>query len=107
MIIMVGSPGAGKSYFASNVLGCHDMYIIVNRDTLGSWQNCMNETQRFLSHSSSCIVIDNTNPDKASRKRFIDIAKSYNIPCRIFLMNVSKEHAKHNNKVSLYKLSII
>lgn len=102
MVIMVGSPGSGKSYFAYNKLGCHGLVKIINRDTIGSMQKCVNVAKEYLTRRSDSVVIDNTNPDIESRKRFIDVAKSLNIPCRIFLMNVSKEHAKHNNKVSIY-----
>ncbi|CAH1736188.1 unnamed protein product [Aphis gossypii] len=101
MIIMVGCPGSGKSYFASNNLFFHDHMKIISRDTLGSWQKCVAMTKKYLSGSSRSIIIDNTNPDIESRKRFIDIAKSFKIPCRVFLMNVSKDHGKHNNKVSI------
>ncbi|XP_060852447.1 LOW QUALITY PROTEIN: uncharacterized protein F21D5.5-like [Rhopalosiphum padi] len=99
MIIMVGCPGSGKSYFASNNLLCHDRNMkIINRDTLGSWQKCVAEAKKYLSCNNYSVVIDNTNPDIDSRKRFIDLAKSLKIPCRAFLMNVSKDHGKHNNK---------
>ncbi|XP_022180133.1 uncharacterized protein F21D5.5-like [Myzus persicae] len=98
MIIMVGCPGSGKSYFASNKLFCHDRMKIINRDTLGSWQKCISEAKKYLSGVSWSVVIDNTNPDVESRKRFIDLAKSLKVPCRVFLMNVSKDHGKHNNK---------
>jgi len=99
---MVGCPGSGKSYFASNNLLCHDRNMkIINRDTLGSWQKCVAEAKKYLSCNNYSVVIDNTNPDIDSRKRFIDLAKSLKIPCRAFLMNVSKDHGKHNNKVSI------
>lgn len=101
MIIMVGSPGSGKSHFASNKLGCHGRMKIVSRDTLGTWQKCVDKAREYLTKSNGSVVIDNLNPDVESRKRFIEVAKSLNIPCRVFLMNVSKEHAKHNNKVNI------
>lgn len=100
MIIMVGCPGSGKSYFASNKLGHRDRTKIISRDALGSYQKCLNEAQVYLKRSEICVVIDNTNPTVESRKRFIDLAKSMNVPVRVLLMNTSKEHAKHNNKVS-------
>lgn len=105
MIIMVGSPGSGKSYFASNILACHGRMKIISRDTLGTWQKCVSEAKEYLNKYTVGVVIDNTNPDVESRKRFIDIAKSMNIPCRVLLMNVSKEHARHNNKVSYKTLA--
>lgn len=97
---MVGSPGSGKSYFVSNKLACHGRMKIISRDILNSWQKCASEVTKCFENASRSVVIDNTNPDIISRKRFIDIANNFNIPCRIFLMNVSKEHALHNNKVS-------
>ncbi|XP_050063519.1 uncharacterized protein F21D5.5-like isoform X2 [Aphis gossypii] len=102
MIIMVGCPGSGKSYFAVNNLFCHDRMKIINKDTLGSWQKCIAKTTKYLSNGSVSVVIDNTNPDIESRKQFIDIAKIYKIPCRVFLMKVSKEHGKHNNKLKIH-----
>jgi len=99
---MVGCPSSGKSYFVANKLFCHDRIKIINRDTLGSWQKCIAKTIKYLS-SSGCVsvVIDNRHPDVASRKQFIELAKNLKVPCRVFLMKVSKEHAKHNNKVSV------
>jgi len=101
MIIMVGCPGSGKSYFAANKLICHDRMKIINRDILGSWQKCIAKTTKYLRSGSVSVVIDNRHPDVASRKQFIEIAKDLKVPCRVFLMKVSKEHAKHNNKVSV------
>ncbi|XP_060859894.1 uncharacterized protein F21D5.5-like [Metopolophium dirhodum] len=98
MIIMVGCPGSGKSYFAANKLICHDRMKIINRDILGSWQKCIAKTIKYLSSGSLSVVIDNRHPDVASRKQFIEIAKNLKVPCRVFLMKVSKEHAKHNSK---------
>lgn len=100
MIIMVGSPGSGKSFFSTNKIGCHGRVQIISRDTLGTWQKCVKEAYRYLKKCS--VVIDNTNPNKESRKRFIDVAKQFRVPCRVFIMNISKEHAKHNNKVSIF-----
>jgi len=102
---MVGCPGSGKSYFAVNNLFCHDRMKIINRDTLGSWQKCIAKTTKYLSSGSVSVVIDHTNPDVESRKRFIDIAKMFKIPCRVFLMKVSKEHGKHNNKVRVITIT--
>lgn len=92
---MVGSPGSGKSHFAKNYL---KEYAYVNRDTLGSWQKCIIAVQQYLNQGKS-IVVDNTNPDSASRQRYIEIAKKHNVPVRCFVMTTSIEHAKHNNKV--------
>lgn len=92
---MVGSPGSGKSHFAQNYL---KEYGYVNRDTLRNWQKCITAVQQYLNQGKS-IVVDNTNPDPASRQRYIEIAKKRNIPVRCFVMTTTIEHAKHNNKV--------
>lgn len=96
---MVGSPGSGKTHFATNYLKDHHY---VNRDKLGSWQKCVAAMESALSEGKS-VVIDNTNPDVASRKRFIDAAKVHGVPVRCFVMNTDKEHARHNNRVEFKK----
>lgn len=96
VIIMVGSPGSGKSHYCKEniVIGG---YAYANRDTMGSWQACVKMLEKSLQRKQS-VVIDNTNPDKTTRKRYIDVIKKYNVPCRCFLMNTSPEHSKHNNR---------
>lgn len=92
---MVGSPGSGKSHFAKHYL---KEYEYVNRDILGSWQKCIAKVEQYLNQGKS-VVVDNTNPDLASRQRYTEITKKHNVPIRCFVMTTSPEHAKHNNKV--------
>ncbi|XP_043494941.1 uncharacterized protein F21D5.5 isoform X2 [Polistes fuscatus] len=94
VILMVGSPGSGKSHFTKLYLTDYDY---INRDTLGSWQKCISTMEQSLIKGKR-VVIDNTNPNPVSRERYITVAKKYNIPIRCFLMTTSNEHAKHNNK---------
>ncbi|XP_046824557.1 uncharacterized protein F21D5.5 isoform X2 [Vespa crabro] len=94
IILMVGSPGSGKSHFTKLYLSEYDY---INRDTLGSWQKCISAMEQSLIQGKR-VVIDNTNPDPASRERYIVVAKKYSIPVRCFLMTTSTEHAKHNNR---------
>ncbi|KAK7793051.1 hypothetical protein R5R35_004477 [Gryllus longicercus] len=96
VIILVGSPGSGKSHFAKSYL-IRKGYIHVNRDTLGSWQKCVSELEKGLAQGKS-VVVDNTSPDKESRKRFVNAAKKFNVPCRCFVLNTSLAQAKHNNR---------
>ena len=96
LIILCGFPGSGKSYFASTVLSKLG-YKIANRDTLGSWQKCAALVEQSLKDGDH-VVVDNTNPDKESRGRYIKIANQLKVPARCFMMNVSKDHARHNNK---------
>lgn len=94
LIVMVGLPGSGKSHFARKNLQPLG-YEIINRDIIGNNQKCLKMCQEKLKDKQSC-VIDNTNIDIESRKRFIDIAKAIGVPCRCFLMNSSFDQIKHN-----------
>lgn len=94
MIIVVGLPGSGKSHFCNAVLSPKG-YRVANADTLGSTQACLTACQKALSSGRSCIV-DNTNVDVASRKKFLALAAEMKIPCRCFVMNVTPTQAKHN-----------
>ncbi|XP_026172097.1 bifunctional polynucleotide phosphatase/kinase [Mastacembelus armatus] len=96
VIVAVGFPAAGKSTFFHTHIIPHG-YVYVNRDTLGSWQNCVSACKRALEDGHS-IAVDNTNPDPESRKRYVDVAKAAGVPCRCFRFSASLEQAKHNNR---------
>lgn len=91
MIIFVGSPGSGKSTFWRNNLSD---YVRVNNDTLKSKAKCMKVATEAMEAGKS-LVIDNTNPEAATRKEYIDLAKKYNYPVRCFYFDVPKEIAFH------------
>lgn len=95
LIIMIGYPASGKSYFCNNYLR-KEGYEVINRDTLNSMQKCVSLIENALDKKKSCVV-DNTNPDPFSRKKFIDIATKKGIKCRCFLMTSSYHHSRHNN----------
>ncbi|XP_065136068.2 bifunctional polynucleotide phosphatase/kinase [Paramisgurnus dabryanus] len=66
VIVAVGFPGLGKStFFQTHVIP--KGYAYVNRDTLGSWQQCVSACERALKEGKS-VAVDNTNPDLESRK---------------------------------------
>ncbi|XP_063932692.1 uncharacterized protein F21D5.5-like [Zophobas morio] len=96
VVIMVGGPGSGKSYFCKNNL-ISKGYVHVSRDKLGTWQKCAKLLEDCIQRKQS-VVIDNTNPDKESRQRYIDVAKRHGILCRCFVMTTTHRHAKHNNR---------
>nr|XP_023019816.1 uncharacterized protein F21D5.5 [Leptinotarsa decemlineata] len=96
VIVMVGGPGSGKSHFSKSVL-VPKGYVHINRDNLGSWQKCVKILQENIDQGRSCVV-DNTNPDKESRVRYIEIAKKAKVPCRCFVMSTNFQQTKHNNR---------
>lgn len=97
---MVGLPGSGKSHFVETYIKPHGYYVI-SRDKSGSWQKCASFLKEALITKKNA-VIDNINPDRASRERFIEICKKYNVKVRCFCMDVSLERCLHNNKVSAF-----
>ncbi|XP_032446323.1 bifunctional polynucleotide phosphatase/kinase isoform X1 [Xiphophorus hellerii] len=96
VIVAVGYPAAGKSsFFHTHIVP--KGYVYVNRDTLGSWQNCVSACERALKEGRS-VAVDNTNPDRESRKRYLDMAKAAGVSCRCFFFTATLEQAKHNNR---------
>nr|CAH7721081.1 unnamed protein product [Callosobruchus chinensis] len=96
VILMVGGPGSGKSHFCKNYL-VPKGYVHVSRDKLGTWQKCVKQLEEGLKNNKN-VVVDNTNMDKESRARFVEVAKKYNADCRCFLMTTDISHSKHNNR---------
>lgn len=100
VVVLVGYPGSGKTFFASTYL-VPEGYHHINRDTLGSWQKCISTLEAALTAGKS-VVIDNTSPDRLSRQRYISAAHKHGVSCRCFILKTSMGHAKHNNKFREY-----
>uniref|UniRef100_A0A2K6JZT5 Bifunctional polynucleotide phosphatase/kinase n=1 Tax=Rhinopithecus bieti TaxID=61621 RepID=A0A2K6JZT5_RHIBE len=96
VVVAVGFPGAGKSTFLKKYLVSAG-YVHVNRDTLGSWQRCVTACETALKQGKR-VAIDNTNPDSASRARYVQCARAAGLPCRCFLFTATLEQARHNNR---------
>lgn len=75
MIILMGSPGSGKSTFVHTHL---KDYVRVNRDTLKTIPKCLAAAQTAISAKKN-VVIDNTNPTVEARAEFIALAKKNKI----------------------------
>lgn len=95
VVMFVGFPASGKSTFFKRYFEPNG-YEHVNRDTLKTPAACLKACVAALEKGKS-VVIDNTNPDAASRESYIDAAKEHNVPVRCFRFNTSEELAKHLN----------
>ena len=93
LIIIVGPPGAGKSYYSKKYI---NEYEYINRDTEKTITKCIKLCENYIKLKKS-IVIDNTNPSMKSRKSFIDVAKKYNVQIRCILFTTPIEICMHNN----------
>lgn len=94
---MVGCPGSGKSFVARQRLVAAG-YKYVNMDELKSSQRCVEAVRSGLAAGLS-VVVDNTNPDKKSRDRFLQAARTQGVACRCLVMATTSAHARHNNRV--------
>ena len=72
-------------------------YALVSRDHCGTVEKCLRMCKDFL-NSSKSVIVDNTNPDKASRSKFISLGKSVNIPVRCLIMSAEEEQCLHNER---------
>lgn len=72
MVIMIGLQGSGKSTFYQKHL--QGEYVRVNLDTLKTRYQEQLLIRKCLADGSS-FAVDNTNPTKADRQRYIPLAK--------------------------------
>ena len=92
MIINVGFPGSGKTYYTKNYL-IND-YEHINQDELKTEKKCLNKCEELMKKGYS-VVIDNTNPSKDKRKKFIELAQKYDYNCKCNYFKTSKELSIH------------
>ena len=72
MVLMIGIQGSGKSTFYHQYLA--DDYVRVNLDTLKT----RNREEQLVSEcfrEGKCFAVDNTNPTRADRQRYIPLAQ--------------------------------
>ena len=95
MILFIGIQASGKTTFYQNALARHG-YAHINLDTLHTRHN---EQQAIADCFSRCasFVVDNTNPTKADRERYITEAKQrdYEI-IGIFFQSILKDCIARN-----------
>ena len=73
MILFIGIQASGKTTFYTKVLFPHG-YVHINLDTLHTRHKEQAAIRKCYEHGSS-FVVDNTNPKKADRARYINEAR--------------------------------
>jgi bifunctional polynucleotide phosphatase/kinase len=96
MLLMVGAPGSGKTTHSRRLET--EGYARVNMDELQTAARCVAEATRALARGQS-VVIDNTNPDRAARARYIAVARKAGpgVRVRCAVHTASKDVCFHNN----------
>lgn len=95
LIVFVGFPATGKTTFYRKYFE-PKQYVWINRDTLKTKQKCIKAAKQALLAGKS-VVIDNTNPDLASRQEYLMLAKDLKIKARCFHFDIPLELATHLN----------
>ncbi|KAG0337073.1 hypothetical protein BG000_005843 [Podila horticola] len=105
LILLCGFPASGKSSFTKKHILSTNRYEYVNQDTLKTRDKCLKAVEDSLKQSKP-VVVDNTNPDVATRAPYITLAKKYNVPVRCFLFQADKDLALHNNYFRAFHRSL-
>ncbi|KAF1928602.1 DNA kinase/phosphatase Pnk1 [Didymella exigua CBS 183.55] len=102
IVLLVGSPGAGKSSFYWKYfqpLG----HIRVNQDILKTREKCV-KTATALIEEGTSVVVDNTNADQDVRAVWVDLAKKHSVPIRCVHFTASAKLCEHNDTVRALNL---
>ncbi|MFH4974066.1 hypothetical protein AB6A40_000775 [Gnathostoma spinigerum] len=94
LVVLVGFPGCGKSTLAATLKEKY-AYNIVNRDSLKTWKKCVDNAKIYLQRGEN-VIVDNTNGDVESRKRYCELAQKMNVDCRCFVFSCDINQAHHN-----------
>lgn len=98
MIIMVGQPGSGKSFFVNKFI-VKKGYVAINQDSLRTKIACEKLVDLSIKENKS-IVVDATNPNVYSRMFYT--LKAFNAGykhIRCIIMNTDIDLSKHLNNV--------
>lgn len=97
IVLLCGSPGAGKSTFYWRHLEPLG-YERINQDTLKTREKCLKVADQYLTKQKS-IAIDNTNADAETQSKWIALAAKHAVPIRCVLFTARSEICEHNDVV--------
>ena len=102
LIVMVGSPASGKSYYSQELE--KKGFLRINKDSMKTDKIAENAFNNGIKEGRS-IVIDNTNPTKETRAKWITAAKKASYHVSIVWMNfpISVVEYLDNYRIAKYK----
>ena len=95
IILFVGYPASGKTTFYENYLKSFN-YVHINQDELKTLSKCLTLTKKYIKEKKS-ICIDNTNPSKETRQKYIQLCKENKLSIRCIYFDVDLNTAKFLN----------
>ena len=97
VIVFIGIQASGKTTFYNELLACHG-YAHINLDTLHTRQKESQAIQECLDRQQS-FVVDNTNPEKSDRERYIPEAKRHGYEVvGIFFQSIVRDCIARNER---------
>ncbi|KAH7303329.1 polynucleotide kinase 3 phosphatase-domain-containing protein [Stachybotrys elegans] len=96
-IVLVGGPGAGKTYFFNKILRPLG-YHCVSLHSLGSQERCAERFENALKEGS-LVVIDQINFSIQSRRIWLSTASKYKIKVTAVFFDLPAELCLHNDTV--------
>lgn len=102
IVFFVGPPASGKtSYFRRHF--APRGYVHINQDTLKTRDKCIKAAEAALQDGQS-VVIDNTNPKRATREEYKKITLYASARIRFVLFDLPRDHLEHNNLVRAHAM---
>lgn len=87
ILVLVGLPGSGKSYFASKLeKESFSQYVRINQDSLGTRKKCETACRQALSRGKN-VIIDRCNFNKQQREHWL----IFGVPCECIVFKYGKE----------------
>lgn len=80
VIVLMGLPGSGKTTYVKKIKDYFstDDFVVINQDTLGTRQKCIDVMHDAL-ESGKSVIVDRCNVSSSQRKYWIDVAHYYSI----------------------------
>ena len=95
VVMIMGPPGAGKSFLSNKMIKEYGFTDIISLDVYRTKNKCLREFKNLLGQENKKIIIDNTHSRKSSRKDYLDLIKDKKI--LLIKINIDKRQSMFLN----------